>query len=151
MCKKRLGFSLVYRRPLADLRGLLAFMYFCGMKQYIKQNAPFVVPTTDGKLIEEHYGVAATGERNFSVAHMIAPAGWSEPEQKPEFDEITIMVKGRKQIDINGETVVILAGESIFIQKGATIRYSNPFDEPAEYWSVCIPAFTPDTVNRSAS
>lgn len=120
------------------------------MKQYIKQNAPFVVPTTDGKLIEEHYGVASTGERKFSVAHMIAPPGWGEPEQKPEFDEITIMVKGRKQVNINGETVVIKAGESLLIQKGATIRYSNPFDEPAEYWSVCIPAFTIESVNRSA-
>jgi hypothetical protein len=48
---------------------------------YLKQGNPFVVPTTDGKLIEEHLGVATTLDKNISVAHMIAPPGWSEPFQ----------------------------------------------------------------------
>ncbi|MEM6806278.1 MAG: cupin, partial [Bacteroidota bacterium] len=30
-------------------------------KKYFVQKAPFVVPTTDGKLIEEHFGNATTG------------------------------------------------------------------------------------------
>jgi hypothetical protein len=34
------------------------------------------------------------------------------------------------------------------IKKGARIKYSNPFDEEAEYWSVCMPAFSIDAVNR---
>jgi hypothetical protein len=32
----------------------------------------FVVPTTDGKLIE-HHGLAATANPAISIAHMIAP------------------------------------------------------------------------------
>ncbi|HIB94848.1 MAG TPA: cupin domain-containing protein, partial [Candidatus Lambdaproteobacteria bacterium] len=72
----------------------------------------------------------------------------SEPHQNPEFDEYTMMVRGRKQIEIDGETVTLNVGESLLVRKGARVRYSNPFDEEAEYWSVCMPAFSPDLVNR---
>ena len=74
---------------------------------YVLQQAPFVVPTTDGKLIEEHVGRAVSNEPEVSVAHMVAPPGWSEPHQNPEFDEYTMMVRGRKQIEIDGETVTL--------------------------------------------
>ena len=117
-------------------------------ENFFLQQAPFVVPTTDGKLIEEHVGRVATGENNLSVAHMVAPPGGSEPHQNPEFDEYTLMVRGRKQIEINWETVTLKPGESILIKKGVRVKYSNPFEEEAEYWSVCIPAFSLDSVNR---
>ena len=117
-------------------------------ENFFLQQAPFVVPTTDGKLNEEHVGRVATGENNLSVAHMVAPPGWCEPHQNPEFDEYTLMVRGRKQIEINGETVILKPGESILVKKGVRVLYSNPFGEEAEYWSVCIPAFSPNSVNR---
>ena len=117
-------------------------------KNFFLQQAPFVIPTTDGKLIEEHVGLVATGGSNLSVAHMVAPPGWSEPHQNPEFDEYTLMVRGRKQIEINGETVTLKPGESILVKKGVRVKYSNPFEEAAEYWSVCIPAFSLESVNR---
>jgi mannose-6-phosphate isomerase-like protein (cupin superfamily) len=115
---------------------------------YILQRKPFVVPTTDGKLIEEHFGLAANGQNNFSIAHMVAPAGWSEPHQTPQFDEVTIMISGKKHIEIDGEEVILKAGETLLIKAGSRIKYSNPFNQPAEYWSVCIPAFSINTVNR---
>ena len=115
---------------------------------FFLQQAPYVVPTNDGKLIEEHFGSVANGKSDLSVAHMVAPPGWSEPHQNPEFDEYTLMVRGRKQIEINGEKVTLKPGESILIKKGVRVKYSNPFDEEAEYWSVCIPAFSLDSVNR---
>lgn len=118
------------------------------MKKYILQQNPFVVPTTDGKLIEEHFGNATTGGDNISIAHMIAPPHWSEPFQTPDFDEYTYIIKGRKQFVIDGETVVLGAGESIRIERGVRIQYSNPFDEECEYLSVCTPAFTMERVNR---
>lgn len=118
------------------------------MKNFIKQSSPFVVPTTDNKLIEEHFGMASTGHSAFSVAHMVAPPFWSEPYQTPLFDEITMMVKGKKQIEIDGETVILSAGETLLIKAGARIKYANPFPEANEYWSVCMPAFSPDTVQR---
>ena len=115
---------------------------------YVLQLAPFVVPTTDGKLIEEHVGRVISNEPGLSIAHMVAPSGWSEPHQTPEFDEYIMMVRGRKQIEINGETVTLNVGESLLVRNGARVRYSNPFDVEAEYWSVCMPAFSPDLVNR---
>lgn len=115
---------------------------------FIKQDKPFVVPTTDGKLIEEHYGLASSGDKGFSVAHMIAPAGWSEPFQTPQFDEVTIVIKGKKQFEVDGTIQILSAGETILIKGGTRVRYSNPFSEPCEYWSCCVPAFSMDTVNR---
>ena len=115
---------------------------------YVLQQEPFVVPTTDGKLIEEYVGQVISNESRLSIAHMVAPSGWSEPFQNPEFDEYTMLVRGRKQIEIDGEIVTLKVGESLLVRKGARVRYSNPFEEEAEYWSVCIPAFSPDLVNR---
>ena len=117
-------------------------------KNYLKQSAPFVVPTTDGKLIEEHYGGASSGDGAFSVAHMVAPPGWGEPHQNPEFDEVTVVVRGRKRIEVDGDTIDLGPGESILIRKGARVRYSNPFEVETEYWSFCTPAFSPNTVHR---
>jgi ethanolamine utilization protein EutQ len=117
-------------------------------KKYTIQKSPFVVPTTDGKVIEEHFGKATDGNAQISVAHMIAPPNWSEPFQTPEFDEYTYVIKGKKQFVIDGEIVVLEAGESIKLEKNIRVQYSNPFAEPCEYMSVCTPAFSIDLVHR---
>lgn len=117
-------------------------------KRYFLNHAPFVVPTTDNKLIEEHVGLASTSNSQYSLAHMVAPPQWSEPHQTPEFDEFTIVVRGRKRFEIDGEVVELAAGQALLIKGGARVRYSNPFDEECEYWSVCVPAFSPATVHR---
>jgi len=116
-------------------------------RKYKIQKNPFVVPTTDGKLIQEHWG-NSTGNSEISIAHMIAPPHWSEPHQTPEFDEFTIIMRGKKQFEIDEETVVLEAGQSILIQKDARIRYSNPFEDECEYLAICLPAFSMDMVNR---
>lgn len=117
-------------------------------KKYTIQKSPFVVPTTDGKLIEEHFGNATDKNSNVSIAHMIAPPGWSEPFQTPEFDEYTYIIKGAKQFIIEGETIALKAGESIKIEKNTRVQYSNPFKESCEYLAICLPAFSMDLVNR---
>ncbi|HPF96099.1 MAG TPA: cupin domain-containing protein [Mangrovimonas sp.] len=121
------------------------------MKPYTVQKTPFVVPTTDGKTIKEHFGLASDGNSTVSIAHMIAPPGWSEPFQTPEFDEFTFIIKGKKQFVINDDVVVLSAGESIKINKNTRVQYSNPFTEPCEYLAICLPAFSMDTVNRELS
>ena len=115
---------------------------------YQLQNQPFIVLTTDGKLIEEHVGLATTKDSHISIAHMVAPPGWSEPFQNPGFDEYTLVSRGKKMFEVDGEKITVEAGQSILIKKGSRVRYSNPFDEECEYWSVCLPAFSMDTVNR---
>lgn len=118
------------------------------MAKYYFQKNPFVVPTNDGKLIEEHFGKASIDTGDYSVAHMMAPAGWSEPFQTPEFDEITFVYSGRKKIEVDGDEIILEKGQSICIKKGTKVRYSNPFDHACEYVSFCIPAFTIDRVKR---
>ena len=118
------------------------------MKPYYVQTKPFIVPTNDGKLIEEHFGKASVEDGDFSFAHMVAPAGWTETFQTPDFDEITYVIKGRKKVEIEGEEIVLETNQSLSIKKGIRVRYSNPYDEPAEYISFCVPAFTVDRAHR---
>ena len=96
-------------------------------KKYVIQKSPFIVPTDDGKVIKEHFGLASDGNANISIAHMVAPPGWSEPFQTPEFDEYTFIIKGKKQFIINDETIILEAGQSIKIEKNTRLQYSNPF------------------------
>ena len=117
------------------------------MKDFDVQRKPFVVPVDDGKLIEEHFGLASINS-DLSLAHMIAPPGWSEPFQTPEFDEFTYIIQGKKQFTINGEVIVLSAGESIKISKGTRVQYSNPFEDPCEYLAICQPAFQIEKANR---
>lgn len=117
-------------------------------KPYQVQTSPFVVPTDDGKYIGEHVGLASNGESRLSIAHMIAPPGWSEPFQTPEFDEYTFIIKGKKRFNIAGDIVILEAGQSIKINKNTRIQYSNPYEETCEYLAICLPAFSPNTVHR---
>jgi len=105
------------------------------------------VPVPGGKIIDEHIGLASTGEQQVSVAHMVAPPGWDEPFQTPQFDEFTVVLKGRVIVQHDGGTLEVDAGESVKTSAGERIRYScGP--EGAEYIAVCLPAFSPDTVGR---
>jgi mannose-6-phosphate isomerase-like protein (cupin superfamily) len=119
------------------------------MSKFKIQKSPFIIPTTDGKLIEEIWG-NSTEDSEISIAHMMAPPKWSEPFQIPEFDEFTYIINGKKQFEIEGEIVVLEAGQSIKIEKGARVRYSNPFENPCEYLAICLPAFSMNLVNREA-
>ncbi len=118
------------------------------MKKYIIQKSPFVVPTNDGKLIEEHHGLASTQNSAISVAHMIAPPGWSEPFQTPEFEEYTYIISGKKQFIIEDEVLILEAGQSIKIEKNTRVQYSNPFETTCEYIAICTPAFDFTKVHR---
>lgn len=106
------------------------------------------IPVPGGKLIEELFGHVNTGTDAFSLAHMVAPGGWSEPFQCPEFGELTIMVRGAMKMEVDGDELVVRAGQAFWVEPGVRIRYSNPFDEESEYFAVCMPAFHPDKAHR---
>ena len=115
---------------------------------FVHQTSPQIFPTEDGKIILEHFGKVATSTTEISIAHMKAPAGWSEPVQTPEFDEYTLMVSGTKRVVVNGTTIELNAGESLLVRAGSTVQYANPYTEEAVYWSICLPAFSPETAHR---
>jgi mannose-6-phosphate isomerase-like protein (cupin superfamily) len=115
--------------------------------------APTRIPVPGGKVIDEYVGRANTGTDAVSVAHMVAPGGWSEPAQQPEFDEITVVLRGVVQVDVadpaNGGTrrIDVPAGQAVLTRAGERVRYSTGTEE-TEYVAVCLPAFSPETVNR---
>ncbi len=114
--------------------------------------APTRIPVPGGKVIDEYVGRVTTGTESVSVAHMVAPGGWTEPAQAPEFDEITVVLRGVVRVDIIGgdggtETIEVPAGQALVTRAGERVRYSTG-DEETEYVAVCLPAFSPDTVNR---
>ncbi len=50
--------------------------------------------------------------------------------------------------EVDGEEIILAAGETLLVKSGARVKYSNPFEEENEYWSVCVPAFDIATVHR---
>jgi mannose-6-phosphate isomerase-like protein (cupin superfamily) len=100
------------------------------------------------KTIAEFVGRLATGTGKVSIAVMQSPAGWSEPGQQPEFDEYSIVLEGELAADTENGEIVAQAGQAVHVPAGEWVRYSTPGPEGARYVSVCLPAFSPDTVHR---
>ena len=100
------------------------------------------------KLIDEYVGRVSTGQDGLSIAHMRSPSGWGEPGQRPEFDEFTIVLRGALVVDHTWGSMTVQAGQAVHAKPGEWVRYSTPGPDGAEYISVCVPAFTPDTVHR---
>ena len=100
------------------------------------------------KRIEEYVGRVNSQTTDLSVARMKSPSGWVEPGQAPEFDEYTLVLKGMLRVETRGETVEIQSGQAVIAHRGEWVRYSTPGPDGAEYVAVCLPAFSPDSVNR---
>jgi mannose-6-phosphate isomerase-like protein (cupin superfamily) len=103
------------------------------------------------KTIEEFAGRVNSGHTAVSVAHMISPSGWEEPGQRPEFEEITVVLRGLLRVDHDGGTLDVAAGQAVVARPGEWVRYSSPGPEGAEYIAVCLPAFSPAAVHRDPS
>src|SRR5579884_4016294 len=114
------------------------------MPTLIETATPVFVP--GGKAIDEYVGMINSKTDSVSVAHMRSPAGWSEPGQRPEFDEYTIVLKGTLHVEHEDGALDVRAGQAIVAAKGEWIRYSTP--RGAEYIAVCVPAFTELRANR---
>lgn len=121
------------------------------MSGYRLVTTPTPIPIPGNKLIEEYFGAVTTGTRAFSVAHMIAPPGWTEPPQTPEFGELTIVLRGRLRVSAEGEDLALEAGQVLWTAPGTRVQYGNASDAECEYWAICMPAFTPDSAHREGS
>lgn len=100
------------------------------------------------KLIDEYIGLVNAKEARLSIAHMKSSGGWQEPGQTPEFDEFTVVLKGRLRVEHRGGLIDVQGGQAVITQKGEWVRYSTPDPEGAEYIAVCLPAFSMGTVHR---
>ncbi|MGE5812211.1 MAG: cupin domain-containing protein [Ignavibacteria bacterium] len=115
-----------------------------------KITSPSVIKAVGNKpkIIQEFIGRVNTKDKNVSIARMKSPGGWVEPGQTPGFDEYTIVLKGELHVKTRNEEIVVNEGEAVITKKGEWIQYSTPHRDGAEYIAVCLPAFSPETVNR---
>jgi quercetin dioxygenase-like cupin family protein len=101
---------------------------------------------TPPKQIREVAGHVNTGDGRLSIAHMTSPPGWSEPWQRPDFDEWTYVLAGSVVVEHEGGSFEVTARQGVHTHAGERVRYSTPGG--ADYVAVCLPAFSPDTVHR---
>ena len=81
---------------------------------------------------------------------MVSPTGWQEPGQRPQFEEITVVLRGMLRVEYEGGALEVRAGQAVVTAPGEWVRYSTPEREGAEYIAVCLPAFSPETVHRES-
>ncbi|QDT50658.1 hypothetical protein Pan258_47380 [Symmachiella dynata] len=116
-------------------------------------NQPTVVAAAGNlpKEIQEFAGRVNTGQSDVSVARMVSPTGWVEPGQRPQFQEISVVIRGTLHVEHETGDFDVQVGQAVVAQPGEWVRYSTPGEDGAEYIAVCLPAFSPDTVHRDSA
>ncbi|MBI1758244.1 MAG: AraC family ligand binding domain-containing protein [Actinobacteria bacterium] len=109
--------------------------------------SPSRIPVPGGKTIDEYVGRVSTGTGGVSVAMMVAPAGWTEPAQTPEFDEVTLVLRGVVRVEHGDGAFDVAPGQAVLTRAGETVRYSTA--EEAAYVAICVPAFAPELARRA--
>jgi mannose-6-phosphate isomerase-like protein (cupin superfamily) len=122
----------------------------CVMPRLIARPMVIQAAGNKPKVIEEFVGGPSTQTTAISVARMKSPGGWQEPGQRPEFQEISVVLRGRLRVDFEGGRLDVAAGQAVITPPGEWVRYGTPDPEGAEYIAICLPAFSPDTVHRDA-
>ena len=120
------------------------------MPRLIEQPTVIAAAGTKPKQIEEFAGRVNSGHAGVSVARMVSPKGWTEPGQRPEFEEITLVLRGLLRVEHERGSLDVRAGQAVVTHPGEWVRYSSPDAGGAEYVAVCTPAFSPQTVHRDA-
>lgn len=118
------------------------------MPKLIERPTKIQAAGTKPKQIEEFAGLVNSGHASVSVARMVSPEGWVEPGQRPEFEEITLVLRGSLRVEHDGGSLDVRAGQAVVTAPGEWVRYSTPEPGGAEYVAVCLPAFSPSTVHR---
>ena len=103
------------------------------------------------KRIEEYAGRVNSAHAAVSVARMVSPEGWVEPGQRPEFEEITVVLRGSVRVEHEAGVIDVAAGQAVVSHPGEWVRYSTPNPGGAEYVAVCLPAFSMEHVHRDDS
>ena len=117
------------------------------MPTHIAGPALITAPGEPPKRIEEFFGRVNSRTDTVSIARMTSPPDWEEPAQTPAFAEYTVVLRGLLRVEHDRGIVDVRAGEAIVTHAGERVRYSTP-GEGADYIAVCLPAFSPETVNR---
>jgi mannose-6-phosphate isomerase-like protein (cupin superfamily) len=120
------------------------------MPTLIKSPTAIKSTGTKPKIIQEFAGRINSKHTQVSVARMKSPEGWEEPGQRPEFEEITLVLRGMLRVDCEDGQLDVYEGQMVIAKVGEWIKYSTPQAGGAEYIAVCLPAFSPETVHRDS-
>src|SRR5690606_23447881 len=90
-------------------------------------------------------------DERISIARMKSPTGWQEPGQRPDFLEVTCVLGGELRVESGHGVIDVPAGQAIITEPGQWVRYSTHHAEGDDYISVCLPAFSLETVHRDPS
>jgi ethanolamine utilization protein EutQ (cupin superfamily) len=118
------------------------------MPELIETPSRVTAAGTPPKTIDEFVGRARSKDSRVSIARMRSPSGWSEPGQRPEFDEFTVVLRGALHVEHEGGELDVHAGRAVIVRRGEWVRYSTPGPDGAEYVAVCLPAFTIEAAHR---
>jgi len=97
------------------------------MVQFIKSPSIIKAAGNKEKIIKEFFGCVNSKTTEVSIAHMKSPEGWEEPGQSPEFNEYTVVLKGKLMITTKNEEYVVSEGQGIMTSKDKWVKYSTPF------------------------
>jgi mannose-6-phosphate isomerase-like protein (cupin superfamily) len=116
-------------------------------------DSPTTVEATGSpsKQISEYIGRVATSHKHISVARMKSPEGWHEAGQRPEFDEISLVLSGMLRIEHEAGQLDVRANQAVIAVRGEWVRYSTPEAGGAEYVAICLPAFTEESAHRDGA
>jgi mannose-6-phosphate isomerase-like protein (cupin superfamily) len=116
----------------------------------VKIKQPTIIEAGGNKFerIEEFVGLVNSKTPEVSIARVIRPPGWLGPDQKPEFTECLFVLKGILQIQYKAKVFVIRPDEAIIVKANERVRFSTPDEGGAEYFSICVPAFSQNAVHR---
>jgi len=116
----------------------------------VKIDKPTIIKAAGNKpkVIEEYIGRVNSQTSELSIAHMVSPAGWVEPGQRPDFNEYTVVLQGMLRVKTETQELEIQAGEAVIVEANEWVQYSTPNENGAEYIAVCLPAFLSESVHR---
>jgi mannose-6-phosphate isomerase-like protein (cupin superfamily) len=120
------------------------------MPHLIEQPTRISAAGNKPKQIEEFIGRVNSRHEHVSLARMKSPSGWVEPGQRPEFEEISVVLAGMLCVEHENGRIEARAGQAVVAKAGEWVRYSTPGPEGAEYIAICLPAFSPQIVHRDA-
>ena len=72
------------------------------MPRLIEQPTVIAPAGNKPKQIQEFAGRVNSGHSDVSVARMVSPSGWQEPGQRPDFEEITVVLRGMLRVEHEG-------------------------------------------------
>ncbi len=116
----------------------------------IKIKQPTIIEAGGSKFerIEEFVGLVNSKTPEFSLARVVRPPKWLGPDQKPEFMECIFVLKGILQIQSDKEVFLVHPDEAIVVKANERVRFSTPDEGGADYFSICVPAFSQNAVHR---